>query len=457
MSTSVPTHRRSRRRAALPHRDRRRACWTTAPRWRAHVRGRHALLVSDANVAPLYAGTRARSAACARAATCDRHASCCPPAKQEKTLAHFGDAIEALAALGATRDATVFALGGGVVGDLAGFAAACWMRGVRLRAAADHAAGDGGFLGRRQDRGRPAAGQEPGRRLPPAARGVRRHRHAAHPAAARTARRPGRSGQVRRDRRCRASSTGWKPTPRRCWRATTRAGRGHRRAAARTRPAIVARDPLEHGERALLNFGHTFGHAIETEQGYGGRSCLNHGEAVAVGMVLAARLSARAGPAPSAPTPSAWQRCWRGSACRPRCPPGLDAGRAARAHAPGQEGPGRRPAAGPVARASARREVVRRRATKTAVLAVLRGLSRAAATMRAMRLLLQQRPTAGEAPALRPADPAAGPARRLDAAARDRADRRPQHAQARAVPRPGRGHSPPSRRRATRSSSAASR
>ncbi|KAG1390900.1 hypothetical protein G6F58_012852 [Rhizopus delemar] len=47
-----------------------------------------------------------------------------------KTLAEFGRAIEALATLGATRDACVFALGGGVVGDLAGFAAACWMRGV---------------------------------------------------------------------------------------------------------------------------------------------------------------------------------------------------------------------------------------------------------------------------------------------------------------------------------------
>src|SRR5690606_24927942 len=56
--------------------------------------------------------------------------------------------------------------------------------------------------------------------------------------------------------------------------------------------AIVERDPFEHGERALLNFGHTFGHAIETAQGYDG---LNHGEAVAVGMVLAARLSARLG------------------------------------------------------------------------------------------------------------------------------------------------------------------
>lgn len=57
--------------------------------------------------------------------------------------------------------------------------------------------------------------------------------------------------------------------------------------------AITARDPLEHGERALLNFGHTFGHAIEAEQGYA--DGLNHGEAVAVGMVLATRLAAALG------------------------------------------------------------------------------------------------------------------------------------------------------------------
>jgi 3-dehydroquinate synthase len=59
--------------------------------------------------------------------------------------------------------------------------------------------------------------------------------------------------------------------------------------------AIVEHDPHEHGERALLNFGHTFAHAIETEQGYGG---CNHGEAVAIGMVLAARLAARLEMAP---------------------------------------------------------------------------------------------------------------------------------------------------------------
>jgi 3-dehydroquinate synthase len=56
---------------------------------------------------------------------------------------------------------------------------------------------------------------------------------------------------------------------------------------------VVAADEREAGERALLNFGHTFGHAIEAAQGYGQWL---HGEAVAAGMVLAARFSASRGP-----------------------------------------------------------------------------------------------------------------------------------------------------------------
>jgi 3-dehydroquinate synthase len=56
---------------------------------------------------------------------------------------------------------------------------------------------------------------------------------------------------------------------------------------------IVARDEREKGERALLNLGHTFGHALEAVTGYSSR--LLHGEGVAIGMALAARLSVRLG------------------------------------------------------------------------------------------------------------------------------------------------------------------
>ncbi|MEE4211576.1 MAG: 3-dehydroquinate synthase [Parvularcula sp.] len=67
--------------------------------------------------------------------------------------------------------------------------------------------------------------------------------------------------------------------------------------SCRLKAQIVAADEEERGERALLNLGHTFGHAIEAEGGYDGRTL--HGEAVAIGMAMAARLSAERGLAPS--------------------------------------------------------------------------------------------------------------------------------------------------------------
>jgi 3-dehydroquinate synthase len=67
-------------------------------------------------------------------------------------------------------------------------------------------------------------------------------------------------------------------------------------ASCRAKARIVAADERESGERALLNLGHTFGHALEAEAGYGER--LLHGEAVAIGMVMAFELSARLGYCP---------------------------------------------------------------------------------------------------------------------------------------------------------------
>ena len=63
-------------------------------------------------------------------------------------------------------------------------------------------------------------------------------------------------------------------------------------AAASSRRASSPHDERETGERALLNFGHTFGHAIEAGTGYG---AWLHGEAVAAGMVMAAELSSLMG------------------------------------------------------------------------------------------------------------------------------------------------------------------
>ena len=251
------------------------------------LRGRHALLVSDTNVAPLYAD---RLEAALRRAKPDLHIArhVVAAGESEKTLANFGTVIEALAALGATRDATVIALGGGVVGDMAGFAAACWMRGIdcvqvptTLLAMVDSSVG-----------GKTAVDIPQGKNLvgafhPPRA-------VIADTAVLRTLPprelRAGLAEVIKYGAIIDATFLAWLVSH--CDRLLAGDDALLAEAIARScehKAAITERDPYEHGERALLNFGHTFGHAIEAEQGYA--EGLNHGEAVAVGMVLAARLS----------------------------------------------------------------------------------------------------------------------------------------------------------------------
>ena len=83
--------------------------------------------------------------------------------------------------------------------------------------------------------------------------------------------------------------------------------------SCRIKAEIVAADERETGERALLNFGHTFGHAIETGAGYG---TWLHGEAVAAGMVLAAELSVRTNGLPQPMTRAAAAACRARGSCR---------------------------------------------------------------------------------------------------------------------------------------------
>ncbi|MEK7245329.1 MAG: 3-dehydroquinate synthase family protein, partial [Pseudomonadota bacterium] len=79
--------------------------------------------------------------------------------------------------------------------------------------------------------------------------------------------------------------------------AGDRAARRHAvRTSCAAKAAVVAADETEKGERALLNLGHTFGHALEAETGFG--EALLHGEAVAVGLALAFDFSARLGLSP---------------------------------------------------------------------------------------------------------------------------------------------------------------
>ena len=255
----------------------------------AFVPGRHVLVVSDRNVAPHYL---ARVEAALGGKMLGRLVL--PPGEQEKTLARFGEVIAALAALGASRDACVVALGGGVVGDLAGFAAACWMRGVRfvqlpttLLAMVDSSVG-----------GKTAVDLPQGKNLVGAF-----HQPAAVIADTATLDtlpdrelRAGLAEVVKYGAIADAGFFDWLETNAEALLARDPDALAEAISVSCAHKAgIVARDETEQGERMLLNFGHTFGHAIETEQGYGG---LLHGEAVAVGMVLAARLSSDLGRAP---------------------------------------------------------------------------------------------------------------------------------------------------------------
>lgn len=256
------------------------------------LRGRHVLVVTDDNVAPLHAD-RLVDALTRPGLTVARHVL--PAGEHEKTLARFGEVLESLARLGATRDATVLALGGGVVGDLAGFAAACWMRGIdvvqlptTLLAMVDSSVG-----------GKTAVDLPAGKNLA----------GAFHPPAAVLAdttilrtlpERELRAGLAEVVKYGAIFDAGFLE-----WLGANAGGLLARDDAAvteavlrscRYKAEVVERDPYERGERALLNFGHTFAHAIEAEQGYAAAGDgLNHGEAVAVGMVLAADLSTRLG------------------------------------------------------------------------------------------------------------------------------------------------------------------
>ncbi len=295
----------------------------------ATLRGRHALLVSDVNVAPLYAN-RVQAALQAAKPGLAMGRLVIPAGEQEKTIARFSEVLDALAALGATRDATVVALGGGVVGDLAGFAAACWMRGIdvlqlptTLLAMVDSSVG-----------GKTAVDLPAGKNLvgafhPP--RAVIADTSALHTLPDRELR-AGLAEVVKYGATavsldaCDAHFLDWLEA--RADALLAREPAVMAEAIARCcafKAAVVARDPLEHGDRALLNFGHTFGHAIEVEQGYAGTvgAGLNHGEAVAVGMVLAMRLSASLGMAPTSSC-ERLQRLLQRLGLPTAIPPGLD-------------------------------------------------------------------------------------------------------------------------------------
>lgn len=266
---------------------------TESALWRPALRGRHVLIVSNDTIAPLYLSRVVAGLHGLRHATL-----VLPDGEEYKTLDSGARIFAALAALGATRDATVIALGGGVVGDLAGFAAACWMRGIdfiqmptTLLAMVDSSVG-----------GKTGVNLPVGKNLVGAFHQPRAVIADTTALATLPAReyRAGLAEMVKIGAIGDARFFDWLEA-----RADALVAREEDdlvRAIAHScahKAGVVARDETEQGERALLNFGHSFGHALEAECGYG---VLLHGEAVAIGMLQAAKLSAALGVAVAADT-----------------------------------------------------------------------------------------------------------------------------------------------------------
>jgi 3-dehydroquinate synthase len=273
-----------------------------------------------------------------------------PDGEQYKTLDTLNEVFTALLLNHRfDRNCTIIALGGGVIGDMGGFAAACYQRGVHfiqipttLLAQVDSSVG-----------GKTAVNHPLGKNMigafyQPRCVVADTDTLATLPDRE-LERRPGRSDQVRPDPRSAVSWNGWKPTSG-CV-AGARAGGAAEamRRSCRTRPKSSPPTSAKPASAPLLNLGHTFGHAIETASGYG---VWLHGEAVAAGMVLAADLSARLG----------WlsgEQVGRILALLERAhlpltpPPDVDRRRFPAADGGGQESPGRPLAVDPAARVGA--------------------------------------------------------------------------------------------------------
>ncbi|HVR04752.1 MAG TPA: bifunctional shikimate kinase/3-dehydroquinate synthase [Solirubrobacteraceae bacterium] len=255
--------------------------------------------VTDANVAERYAPPPLTG----------RSPIVLPPGEEHKTLATAERVWRALAAAGMTRADRLIALGGGVVGDLAGFCAATYQRGVpvvqvptTLVAQVDSAYGGKTGVDLPEAKNYVGAYHQPTAVLvDPDALGTlpAAELHAGWVEVLKTALIAGGELWARVSRETPPVGDGGDRAP-----AATGAGDGHggpvqegRRApvpartvldCARVKLAVVAEDERDGGRRQVLNLGHTVGHAIETATGY---ARYRHGEAVGLGLLAALRLS----------------------------------------------------------------------------------------------------------------------------------------------------------------------
>jgi 3-dehydroquinate synthase len=225
------------------------------------------------------------------------HRLAVPPGEASKTLAIAGDLWGELAEVGLDRGSTVFALGGGVIGDLVGFVAAAYMRGIdfitvptTLLAQVDSSVG--GKVGVDLPRAKNLVGafhQPRAVVIDPDTLASLPDRHFAAGL-----------GEVVKHAAI-ADAELFETLDREAQRVLSREPSLLADVVARNceiKASVVSRDPQERsGLRAVLNYGHTIGHAVE--RGAGAWALL-HGEAVAVGMIAEARLAARLGLSDSA-------------------------------------------------------------------------------------------------------------------------------------------------------------
>jgi len=247
-----------------------------------YLEGSGCLVISNETVSPLYLHKLKK---CLTNDEVRCHSI--PDGEAQKSLATVEAILDELVETRAGRDTTIIALGGGVVGDIAGFAAACYMRGVAfiqvpttLLAQVDSSVG--GKTGVNHPGGKNLIGAFhqprivlidtdtlstlPDRELRAGLAEVIKY------------------GAIADIDFFAWLETNMQPLLDRDAEALTYAIR----RSCEIKALVVAEDERESGKRALLNFGHTFGHAIENSMGYGEWL---HGEAVAAGMVMAAQMS----------------------------------------------------------------------------------------------------------------------------------------------------------------------
>ena len=257
----------------------------------ARLPGIRAAIVTDDTVAGLHLAALRESLT---RAGIEHVAVTVPPGEGSKSFATLETVVDAILGARLERNDAVIALGGGVVGDLAGFAAGIARRGMplvqiptTLLAQVDSSVG--GKTGVNTPRGKNLVGVFHQPRLVLADTAVldslpARQFRAGYAEIAKI----GLIGD--------AEFFAWLEQN---WRAVFAGGADRARAiatACKAKAALVMADERETGDRALLNLGHTFAHALEAATGYSSR--LVHGEAVALGMVLAFEFSARRGLCP---------------------------------------------------------------------------------------------------------------------------------------------------------------